>query len=98
MKIDGWLILGLVAQTAFFARFLVQWIVSERAGRSVVPIEFWYLSLVGGLLLLTYAVHRADPVFILGQSVGLVVYSRNLWLISRGHPSALPPGDAEDAG
>ena len=98
MKLDGWLVLGLVAQTAFFARFLVQWIVSERAGRSIVPIEFWYLSLVGGILLLTYAIHRVDPVFILGQSVGLLVYSRNLWLISRGHPSAIPAGDAEDAG
>lgn len=96
MKFDAWLILGLVAQTAFFSRFLLQWIVSERAGRSVVPVGFWYLSLVGGLLLLTYAIHRADPVFILGQSVGVAVYSRNLWLISRGHRSGLAPGDTED--
>jgi lipid-A-disaccharide synthase-like uncharacterized protein len=78
-----WLIIGLVGQVAFFSRFLVQWITSERAGRSTVPTAFWYLSLTGSALLLSYAIHRQDPVFILGQSVGSVVYVRNLMLLGR---------------
>jgi lipid-A-disaccharide synthase-like uncharacterized protein len=78
-----WLVVGLVGQAAFFSRFLVQWIASERMGRSTVPTSFWYLSLTGSALLLGYAIHRQDPVFILGQSVGSVVYVRNLVLLSR---------------
>jgi len=74
-------ILGLLGQACFFSRFLVQWVASERQRRSVVPTAFWYLSLIGGLLVLIYALWRRDPVFILGQSVGLVVYTRNLILI-----------------
>lgn len=74
-------LLGLLGQTCFFSRFLVQWVASERQRRSVVPTAFWYLSLIGGLLVLIYALWRRDPVFILGQSVGLVVYTRNLILI-----------------
>lgn len=74
-------ILGLLGQTCFFSRFLVQWVASESQRRSVVPTAFWYLSLIGGLLVLIYALWRRDPVFILGQSVGLVVYTRNLILI-----------------
>ncbi|MBT0957804.1 lipid-A-disaccharide synthase N-terminal domain-containing protein [Alphaproteobacteria bacterium KMM 3653] len=65
----------------FTARFLVQWIASERARRSVVPLSFWYFSILGGLILLAYAIYRKDPVFILGQSTGLAIYGRNLWLI-----------------
>lgn len=76
-----WLIIGFTAQILFFSRFLVQWIASERAGKSVVPIAFWFLSLGGGGLLLSYAIFRKDPVFILGQSVGFIIYSRNLHLI-----------------
>jgi lipid-A-disaccharide synthase-like uncharacterized protein len=76
-----WLVLGFAAQGLFGLRFLVQWIVSERKKKSVIPIQFWYLSLSGGMLLLCYAVHRKDPVFILGQSLGLLVYTRNLTLI-----------------
>lgn len=76
-------LLGLVGQTCFFSRFLVQWIVSEKKGRSVVPTVFWYLSIGGGLLMLVYAVWRRDPVFTLGQSVGILVYTRNLMLIHR---------------
>ena len=79
-----WLVLGFSAQALFSARFLVQWIASERAGKSVVPILFWYLSIVGSGLLLMYAIHRQDPVFIVGQSAGLFIYSRNLYLIYRG--------------
>ncbi|MFD0982111.1 lipid-A-disaccharide synthase N-terminal domain-containing protein [Tropicimonas aquimaris] len=76
-----WVIVGLGGQLLFTARFLVQWIASERAGRSIVPLAFWYLSIGGGLVLLAYALFRKDPVFILGQSTGLFIYSRNLWLI-----------------
>jgi len=78
-----WLGLGFFAQALFGARFLVQWIASERAKASVVPIHFWYLSLGGGLLLLAYAIHRGDPVFMLGQLMGNLVYLRNLYLIRR---------------
>lgn len=78
-----WIAIGLGGQLLFTARFLVQWIASERAGRSVVPLAFWYFSVGGGLILLTYAIYRADPVFILGQSMGLFIYARNLWLIHK---------------
>jgi lipid-A-disaccharide synthase-like uncharacterized protein len=77
----AWVIFGLGAQLMFTARFLVQWIASERARSSVVPVAFWYFSLVGGLMLLAYAIYRMDPVFILGQLLGVLIYSRNLWLI-----------------
>lgn len=76
-----WVAVGLGGQALFTARFLVQWLASERAGRSVIPLAFWYLSIGGGLILLAYALYRRDPVFILGQSMGLVIYLRNLWLI-----------------
>jgi lipid-A-disaccharide synthase-like uncharacterized protein len=79
----AWLALGFIAQGLFSARFLVQWIASERAGRSVVPLSFWFLSVAGGVSLLAYAIWRKDPVFILGQGGGLAVYSRNLYLIYR---------------
>lgn len=85
-----WVVLGLSAQLAFSARFVVQWIASERAGRSYVPVAFWYLSLVGGSLLLSYAIYRQDVVFILGQSLGLTVYVRNLVLIHR-KPRGMDP-------
>ncbi|OPX93945.1 MAG: lipid-A-disaccharide synthase [Syntrophorhabdus sp. PtaU1.Bin002] len=78
-----WMVLGFVAQAFFSARFLVQWVASERAGRSVVPVVFWHLSILGTVLLLAYAIYRKDPVFILGQSAGLIVYFRNLFLIWR---------------
>jgi lipid-A-disaccharide synthase-like uncharacterized protein len=78
-----WLAIGFLGQAVFTGRFLVQWIASERAGRSVVPVLFWFLSIAGSLLLLVYAVHRRDPVFMLGQSAGLLVYFRNLHLIRR---------------
>ena len=77
----AWLIVGFVGMSMFAARFLVQWIVSEREKRSVVPLAFWYFSIGGGVILFTYACYRADPVFILGQSMGLLIYTRNLWLI-----------------
>ena len=84
MKIDtAWLIIGFVGQAAFGLRFLVQWLHSERHGRSLIPIAFWYFSLVGGVILFSYALHRRDPVFILGQCTGVFIYSRNLQLVYR---------------
>ena len=80
MTVDPWLVLGFAAQGLFTARFLVQWVTSERRRRSTMPKAFWYLSLVGSALLLVYAIHVRDPVFILGQSFGFVVYIRNLML------------------
>ncbi len=77
----AWVLFGLVAQLMFTARFLVQWIASERAKDSVMPVAFWYFSLAGGVMLLSYALYRADPVFILGQGLGVIIYMRNLWLI-----------------
>jgi len=77
----GWVMSGLGVQTLFTARFLLHWIQSEPAGRSNIPLAFWSLSLAGGLMLLTYALWRGDPEFILGQSMGVFVYLRNLWLI-----------------
>lgn len=76
-----WVVIGLAGQMMFTGRFLVQWIQSERQRKSVIPLSFWYLSLAGGLVLLSYAIHRHDPVFILGQSTGVIIYLRNLWLI-----------------
>lgn len=76
-----WLAIGLSGQLLFSARFLVQWLISEKEKRSVIPIAFWYLSILGGLALLFYSIHKRDPVFILGQSTGIFIYLRNLYLI-----------------
>jgi lipid-A-disaccharide synthase-like uncharacterized protein len=78
-----WLVLGFCGQALFAARFLIQWICSEKRKESHVPVIFWYLSIGGGLILLSYAIHRKDPVFIVGQATGLVIYLRNLVLIAR---------------
>jgi lipid-A-disaccharide synthase-like uncharacterized protein len=75
--------IGLLGQALFSARFLVQWIATERKRQSVVPRQFWYFSVGGGVTLLAYAIYRLDPVFILGQAAGLLVYSRNLYFIHR---------------
>ena len=83
-----WLAVGLLGQALFTARFLVQWIASERKKQSVVPRQFWYFSVGGGLTLLAYAVYRRDPVFILGQAAGLFVYARNLYFIHHQDPAA----------
>jgi len=84
-----WLIIGFIGQGLFSARFLIQWLVSERQKRSIIPEAFWYLSLAGSLTLLTYAIHRKDPVFILGQSVGIFIYLRNLYFIRRDRKKRL---------
>lgn len=81
--INAWVILGLLAQFSFSLRFLVQWIASEKKNKSVIPIHFWYLSIIGGIGLLIYAIHIKDIVFILGQSFGIFVYVRNLMLLKK---------------
>ena len=78
-----WIALGLLGQGIFSLRFLIQWLASERRGRSVVPMPFWYLSIAGGAVLLAYALWRQDPVFILGQALGIAIYLRNIVLIRR---------------
>jgi lipid-A-disaccharide synthase-like uncharacterized protein len=80
-KFDFWLAFGLVAQLLFGSRFLVQWISSERAGRSVVPMAFWFLSIGGGLMTLIYGIVRREPVIILGQALPTIIYTRNIMLI-----------------
>jgi lipid-A-disaccharide synthase-like uncharacterized protein len=82
-NLNAWFLVGLFGQTLFMMRFIVQWIASERARKSVMPDMFWYFSLGGGLIVLAYAVHKREPVFILGQLPGVVVYSRNLWFIHK---------------
>ena len=89
-----WLVIGFLGQGLFSARFLVQWIKSERMKKSVIPLAFWYFSIAGGLTLLAYAIHRHDPVFILGQGAGLFIYLRNLHLILREQRRAAPPPGA----
>jgi len=89
-----WLAIGFLGQSLFSARFIIQWLVSEKRRKSVTPVAFWYFSLAGGVILLSYAIHRQDKVFIVGQAVGLLVYVRNLMLIMRprtdGSRNALP--------
>ncbi|MSP95440.1 MAG: lipid A biosynthesis protein [Alphaproteobacteria bacterium] len=94
-----WLLIGFLGQALFASRFIIQWFKSELVGRSVIPLSFWYCSLSGGIVLLTYAIYRQDPVFIAGQATGLIVYSRNLFLISKERKAGLldtktgaPPG------
>ncbi len=78
-----WLMVGLFAQLMFSMRFIIQWISSERQKKSVVPTAFWWFSLFGGILLLAYGIRRGEPVIILGQSLGIFIYLRNLWFIHR---------------
>jgi len=83
MKETLWLGVGFLGQAMFSMRFIVQWFQSERQRRSIIPVAFWYFSILGGITLLTYAIYREDPVFILGQGAGLVIYARNLYFIWR---------------
>lgn len=88
-QFDAWILLGFLAQGCFTMRFVVQWIASERAKRSVVPVAFWFFSLFGGSMLFVYAIQRQDPVFIAGQGMGLIIYIRNLWLIANERRAAM---------
>ena len=90
VRMDWWVALGFLAQAFFTARFAVQWIASERVGRSVIPLAFWWCSIGGGLLLLIYALYRRDPVFILGQAFGVFVYLRNLYFVLRERKQGAP--------
>ena len=87
-----WLAIGFLGQGLFFGRWVIQWIASERKAASQVPVSFWYMSLIGGLITLAYAIYRVDPVFIAGQSIGAIVYIRNLMLISRASQANQPVG------
>jgi lipid-A-disaccharide synthase-like uncharacterized protein len=90
-----WLLVGFLGQALFASRFIIQWFKSELVGRSVIPIAFWYCSLSGGIVLLAYAIYRLDPVFIAGQATGLIVYSRNLYLIRREKKGVPPEGASQ---
>lgn len=88
LQSHGWLLLGVIGQAVFSSRFVLQWVYSERRGRSAIPQAFWYLSIAGAALLLGYAIHLGDPVFITAQSGGMLIYLRNLQLRhreARGH-------------
>ena len=87
-RLDWWVLLGFIAQAMFTARFLVQWIASERAGHSVIPVAFWIFSIFGGALLLIYALYRKDAVFIAGQAFSFFVYARNLYFVMRDRKTA----------
>lgn len=76
-----WLVIGFMGQAMFSARFLIQWLASEKIKKSIIPNLFWWFSLAGGSILLVYAIHREDPVFIVGQGMGLFIYFRNIYLI-----------------
>lgn len=89
-RLDWWVLLGFVAQAFFTMRFLVQWLASEKVGKSVIPLAFWWFSIGGGLLLLVYALYRRDPVFILGQGFGVFVYLRNLQFVLRARKQGAP--------
>ena len=83
MKLSWVVLIGYAGQALFTMRFVVQWIASERAGKSVIPLAFWFFSIGGGLLLFGYALYIRDPVFILGQGFGVFIYLRNLYFIKR---------------
>jgi lipid-A-disaccharide synthase-like uncharacterized protein len=83
MSEQAWIIVGFIGQALFGTRFLIQWLTSERAKRSVIPTTFWYFSVCGSLVLLCYSLHKLDPVFIVGQIAGLLIYLRNLYLLHR---------------
>jgi lipid-A-disaccharide synthase-like uncharacterized protein len=87
-RFDWWALMGIAAQALFAMRFLVQWIASERAGRSVIPLAFWIFSICGGMPLLIYALYRKDPVFIAGQAFGVFVYLRNIYFVLRDRKTA----------
>ena len=82
-----WLTIGFLGQALFTVRFLIQWVVSEKQRDAVVPVAFWWLSLLGGAALLSYAISRNDPVIIAGQSMGLFIYVRNLMLVAKARRS-----------
>ena len=93
----AWVAIGLGGQALFMLRFVVQWVVSERARRSIIPVSFWWFSIAGAAVLLAYALHRRDPVFVLGQSLGFIVYVRNLRLVYAERRSARTGASSTDS-
>jgi len=89
LQLNWWVLLGYAGQSLFAMRFIVQWVASERVGRSVIPVAFWFFSIGGGVLLFVYALYIRDPVFIIGQGLGLFVYLRNLYFVFRERKGAL---------
>jgi lipid-A-disaccharide synthase-like uncharacterized protein len=94
---NAWTVVGFVGQVIFGLRFVVQWIATERRKKSVVPVAFWYLSLAGTVVLLTYAIYRVDPVFIAGFSLNMIIYLRNLYFIHRRPAAAASEGPGPHA-
>src|SRR5262245_2977358 len=95
LHVNGWVLFGILGQILFGSRFIVQWVASERRKESTIPVAFWYLSLLGGLILFAYAFwYRQDIVFTIGQSAGVFIYVRNLMLIRRPRPGGAVPGGA----
>lgn len=84
-SIDYWMILGFFGQAIFFSRFIIQWVYSEKKKKSIIPIEFWYLSIVGAVIVFIYAIYRKDPVFFVGQFFAILIYFRNLRLIGKSN-------------
>lgn len=92
MSWDTWIIIGFIGQFMFTMRFVMQWLASEKAKKSVMPVSFWFFSIFGGTIVFAYAIHKQDPVFIVGQGMGLLIYFRNLYFILIEHrKSVLPP-------
>jgi lipid-A-disaccharide synthase-like uncharacterized protein len=94
-KADFWLVFGVAAQLLFTARFVVQWIASERLGKSVVPLAFWFLSIAGGTMLLVYGLVRREPIIILGQGLAVFIYIRNLMLIFKPKSGVAGKADSD---
>ena len=94
---DVWVVIGFAGQAIFGGRFILQWIASERKRESHIPIQFWYMSIIGGAITCAYAIHRRDPVFIVGQAAGLIVYIRNLMLIYRAQRKTTEPAAQDRA-
>ena len=90
VTLTAWTAVGFVGQVMFFMRWVVQWIFSERMRKSIIPVLFWYFSIFGGVILLIYAIHIEDPVFILGQTAGLFIYGRNLYFVYRDRRGTEP--------
>ena len=88
IKFDGWVILGFIAQGFFTMRFVVQWIASERARKSVIPVAFWFFSIGGGMMTLVYGIVKREPVIIIGQALATIIYIRNIMLIVKNRGNA----------
>lgn len=85
INLDLWVIIGFVGQFMFTMRFVSQWWASEKEQKSVIPVSFWFFSIAGGAIVLAYAIHKQDPVFIIGQGAGLLIYFRNLFFVIKEH-------------